>query len=274
MVQDGEPAFARGAFRSSRTFGVVMMRATPLLCGLVLAACVAGGAARYAHAAGERDCTVPREILDDDPKLKLTGEKLRARQPVTILAIGGASTAGTAAGDGAEFGYPHRLEEVLRQRHEGTKITVINKGVPRQTTEEMVARFTKDVVPANPTLVIWETGTVDAVRGNDVDRFADMLSQGIAALRDHNFDIMLVNMQYNPSTGSVINFEPYLEALRHAADLEDVYLFRRYEIMKYWSEGGVFDFVDVPKEQRVQLAERVYRCLADAMADAIDHAAE
>ena len=36
---------------------------------------------------------------------------------------------------------------------------------------------------------------------------------------------MMVNMQYNPSTGSVIDFEPYLEALRHAADLEDVSCF-------------------------------------------------
>ena len=44
--------------------------------------------------------------------------------------------------------------------------------------------------------------------------------------------------------------------------------------MKSWSEAGIFDFVDVPKEQRVELAAQVYRCLAKAMADAIDHAAE
>jgi len=251
-----------------------MMRAMPVLYGLVLAASCAAGLARPAVAAGERDCAVPQEILYDDPKLKLTGEKLRAKEPVTIVAIGGASTAGTAAGDGAQFGYPHRLEEALRRRHAGVPITVINRGVPRQTTADMVQRFAKDVFPANPTLVIWETGTVDAVRGDDVDPFADELGRGIAALRDHNLDIMLVSMQYNPSTGSVINFEPYLEALRHAADLENVYLFRRYDIMKYWSENGIFDFVDVPKEQRVQLAEQVYRCLAEAMAEAIDYAAE
>ncbi len=73
---------------------------------------------------------------------------------------------------------------------------MINKAVPRQTTADMVARFAKDVLPAAPTLVIWETGTVDAVRGNDVDPFADELGRGIAALRDHNLDIMLVSMQY------------------------------------------------------------------------------
>ena len=33
--------------------------------------------------------------------------------------------------------------------------------------------------------------------------------------------------------------------------------------MKYWSETGVFDFVDVP-EDRVRLAAEVYRCLGEA----------
>jgi hypothetical protein len=250
------------------------MRPTPLLCGLVLVAAMTAGGARLAVAAGAPACEVPRALFMDDPKLKHTAQKFRTKGPLTIVAIGGASTAGTAAGDGAEFAYPRRLEEALRERHAGMTITVINKGVPRQTTQEMAARFAKDVFPAEPTLVIWETGTVDAVRGNDVDQFAEALAEGIAALRQHQFDIMLVDMQYNPSTGSVINFEPYLEALRHAADLEDVYLFRRYEIMKYWSEAGIFDFVDVPKERRVEFAGQVYRCLAKAMADAIEYAAE
>ena len=240
----------------------------------MLAASCAAGLARPAAAAGERDCAVPQEILFDDPKLKLTGEKLRAKEPVTIVAIGGASTAGTAAGDGAQFGYPHRLEEALRRRHQGVAITVINRGVPRQTTADMVQRFAKDVYPGEP-----DAGHLGDRHGRCRARqrcrpVRRRAGRGIAALREHNLDIMLVNMQYNPSTGSVINFEPYLEALRHAADLENVYLFRRYDIMKYWSENGVFDFVDVPKEQRVQLAERVYRCLAEAMADAIDYAAE
>src|ERR1700689_2825327 len=174
------------------------MRAKFLLCGLVLVAAMAPAAARLAAAAESPACVLPGEILQVDPKLSLTAEKLRTKTPLTLVAIGGASTAGTAAGAGAEFAYPHRLEGGLRERHPGMTITVINKGVPRQTTQEMVGRFAKDVVAANPTLVIWETGTVDAVRGNDVDQFADALAKGIAALRQHNFDVLLVNMQYNP----------------------------------------------------------------------------
>jgi acyl-CoA thioesterase I len=246
-----------------------MARSIPLVCGLLLIACLAAGGAVSGPA-----CPVPGDMIDAAPQLTVTAAALRGKKPLTIVAIGGASTVGTAAGNGTVLGYPHQLEVALRRRHPGVAITVINRGVPRQTTEDMIARFASDVIPSNPTLVIWETGTVDAVRGNDVDQFADALAKGIAALRQHNFDVLLVNMQYNPSTGSVINFEPYLEAMRQAADLGDAYLFKRYEIMKYWSETGTFDFVDVPKEQRMTLAAQVYQCLGDTLAEAIDHATE
>lgn len=240
---------------------------------LLVAAFLIGGA-RLLDAAPAVDCRVPPELIEDDPKLPVVAEHFAAKQPITIVAIGGASTAGTAAGDGEANSYPHRLEEALRRRHPGIPITVINVAIPRQTTSDMVQRFATDVAPRNPTLVIWETGTVDAVRRVDVDQFAAAMQDGIAALRQHNFDIFLVNMQYNPSTGSVIDFEPYLEALRHAADLDDVSVFRRFEIMKYWSDNDVFNFVDVPKDQRLRLAEEVYRCLGENLAQAIDFAAK
>ena len=246
-----------------------MIRAKHIFWALALAASAIG----VARADDLAKCQVPHELIEDDAKLPLVAQRFAAKEPVTIVAIGGASTAGTAAGDGALWGYPHALEEALRKRHPGSTIRVLNVAVPRQTTEDMIARFAKDVVPANPALVIWETGTVDAVRGADVDGFAAAVQDGIAALRQHNFDIMLVDMQYNPSTESVIDFEPYLDALHHSADLADAYLFPRFEVMKYWSDNSVFDFVNVPKGARVALAREVYRCLGEAMAEAVDYGA-
>jgi hypothetical protein len=251
-----------------------MRTSLALVAGLLLASLIQ---ARMDRASGEpapADCHVPDELIHDDPKLPATAARLRAKEAFTIVVIGGASTAGTAAGSGGNHAYPKRLEEALRRRHPGIAITVLNKGIARQTTADMVNRFASDVVPSQPTLVIWETGTIDAVRGNDVDQFADALLQGIAALRQHNYDVMLINMQYNPSTGSVIDFAPYLEALKHAADFEDVFLFQRFEIMKYWSDAGVFDLVNVPRERRVPLAEEVYRCIGENLADAIDYGAQ
>ena len=251
-----------------------MLRSAHLLLGVLLALSVTGERLSAAEQPAPLSCEVPPDLVEDSTKLALVGARLRAREPLTIVAIGGASTAGVAAGDGSQWGYPRQLQDALRRRHPNVAISVINKGVARQTTEDMIDRFKKDVVPANPALVIWETGTVDAVRGTDVDAFAAAVQDGIAALRQHNFDIMLVDMQYNPSTGSVIDFGPYLEALQQSADLSDVYLFKRFAAMRYWSENGVFDFVDVPKDARIRLARDVYRCLGEAMAKAIDDAAD
>jgi acyl-CoA thioesterase I len=251
---------------------IAMIRTFAVLSSVLLAALLAVAAGRADTLPGPVDCKVAPELLEDDPTMPVVAEQLKAKRPITIVAIGGASTLGSAAGNDPATGYPHRLEEALRRRHPGLAITVLNKGVARQTTEEMVERFAKDVFALAPTLVIWETGTVDAVRGKDIDQFNAALEAGIAALRQHHLDIMLIDMQYNPSTASVINFEPYLEALHRTADLEDVYLFRRFEVMKAWSEAGTFDFVDVPKDRRVWLAGEVYRCLGDSLAAAIDFA--
>ena len=84
---------------------------------------------------------------------------------------------------------------------------------------------------------------------------------------------MLIDMQYSPDTTSVINFQPYLDGLHKVGDLTNAYVFHRYDIMKYWSDAGVFRFTDVPKADRPELATKVYACLGERLADAIAYAA-
>jgi hypothetical protein len=225
------------------------------------------------HAEGQQQssdkCAAPAEILQDDPQLPKIGERLRQHQPVMIVVIGGASTAGTSP----DSSYPYFLEAALRRRYPGQDITVINKGVAGQTTEQMAARFPIDVYPAKPNLVIWETGTVDAVRGEDVDAMAQAVTDGLSDIEKHGAEAMLVDMQYNPNTVSVINFEPYLDALHQTADQHNVYVFKRYDLMKYWTDAGEFDFINIPREKRLPVAREFYACLGERLADAIEYAA-
>ncbi len=223
----------------------------------------------FAAAADPARCAAPREIIEDEPRLPALARQFASHRPVTIIVVGGASTAGIAPDDA----YPRFLEAALRRHHPNLAITVINRGVAGQTTAEMAARFAKDVYPYQPNLVIWETGTVDAVRGEDVNTFADALKNGIAAVQEHKSELMLMDMQYNPSTVSVINFEPYLDALHQTAALEDVYMFQRFNVMKYWGDAGDFDFVNAPREKTLLLTREFYECLGERLADAVDYAA-
>jgi len=247
-----------------------MMRPLAVLVVVAFVASCLAVPARAQDAAGR--CAVPSDLVVAGPGLPGLAKRFQDHQPLTIVAIGGASTAGVAVGSPAKA-YPQQLQDAVERRHPDMPVTVINKAIPRQTARDMVGRFAADVLATKPNLVIWETGTVDAVRAVDVQDFAGALEDGVAALRAGGAAVMLVDMQYNPSLNSVIDFGPYLDALHRAADLDDVYLFPRYDIMRYWSDNGRFELVDVPRGKQAVLAAEIYRCLGETMADAIDRAA-
>ena len=234
-----------------------------LAAGVVLAVLLPPRAVR----ADTQPCDVPDELMQFDDKLPHLAERLRAGEPVKIVAIGGASTAGLAAGS-SDLAYPHRLQEILAGSY-SSPITVVNRGVPRQTAQQMVERFPTDVIPEDPVLVIWETGTTDAVRGVDVDDFAATLQTGVEELKARGIDVLLVDMQFSHSTATVIDFERYLNALHRVGDVNDVNVFPRFEMMRYWSEQNVFNFDGVAKGERAALAAKVYQCIAGKLGDAI-----
>jgi len=217
---------------------------------------------------GEEPCDVPAELIRVEATLPHLSETLRTGNPVKIVAIGGASTTGAAAGS-LKLAYPHRLQEILNDWYPTVPITVVNKGVPRQTAQQMLERFPSDVIAEDPILVIWETGTTDAVRGVEIDDFAAALQAGIDELKTRGIDITLIDMQFSRSTATVIDFERYLNTLHQVGDVNEVYVFPRFEMMRYWSEENVFNFDEVAKEKRASLAASVYQCIGRRLAEAI-----
>ena len=80
---------------------------------------------------------------------------------------------------------------------------------------------------------------------------------------------MLVDLQFSHSTTTVIDFEQYLNALHRVGDVNDVTVFPRFEMMRYWSEQNVFNFDGVAKDERASLATKVYECIAGKLAEVI-----
>ncbi|HTW51866.1 MAG TPA: GDSL-type esterase/lipase family protein [Stellaceae bacterium] len=241
--------------------------ALAVLAGLAVT-CAASGPVR----ADTDDCATPPEMTDADIKLPRFAGQLSAHKPATIVAIGGASTIGKAAGS-PDLSYPHRLEQDLTQDFPGDKIAVVNKGVPKQSAKDMYERFPTDVLAADPVLVVWEVGVMDAVRGTDAEDFTATLQGGIDVLKNKAIDTILMDMQFSPNSATVINFEGYLKAVHRVGDLADVYVFPRFEMMRYWSEQNVFNFDNVADADRAKLAARVYDCLGRKLAEVIQRAA-
>jgi lysophospholipase L1-like esterase len=191
--------------------------------------------------------------------------------PLKIVALGSGPTEGSAAGD-PQMTYPARLQARLAAAFPGREITVLNKGKAHETTAEMVQRIGRDVVAEHPALVIWEAGTVDAARSLDVESFGTALDDGLDALRAAGIDIIVMNMQYAPSTVSIIDFGPYIDALRAVAERTGVPVFDRYEVMHDWSDSGVFSYDETAPAARMATARKVYDCLAAGLADGISAA--
>jgi len=236
-----------------------------------LAAFFAAAAALPCAAAEPAECAVPPELMEAGAALPHLAARLKAHQPAKIVAIGGASTIGQAAGD-PDFSYPHQLQQILGQELPDSRIVVVNKGIPRQAAKQNLDRFPTDVFAEDPVMTIWETGINDAVRGTDVDDFAETLTTGVDQLKNRAIDTVLVDMQFSKSATALINFDAYLKALHRVGEVADVYVLPRFEMMRYWSEQNVFNFDDVAPADRAKLAARVYDCLAQKLAQVIGRA--
>jgi len=157
----------------------------------------------------------------------------------------------------------------LTNRFPAARVTVYNRAVARQTTQEMAARLDHEVIALKPTLVIWETGTTDAVRGTELDEFRQTIQAGIDRLRASGVEVVFMDMQFSRHTHAVINFDRYESILREVTDANDVPLFRRHDIMHHWAESGLFDLLTEDHAKLHLLASRLYDCIGRAMADFI-----
>ena len=131
-------------------------------------------------------------------KLPNTARAIRSGKPLVIVAIGSSSTVGVGASDPAHT-YPAVLAEELRHRWPQLAVTVINKGVGGELASQMLARFERDVLPYRPQLVIWQTGSNEALRREDIEGYAGTIREGISRLKVIKADIVLMDPQFAPA---------------------------------------------------------------------------
>jgi hypothetical protein len=162
-----------------------------------------------------------------------------------------------------EQAFPARLETMLREKLPKVQVSVSVDIQPKKTTEEMAADLPRTLAGRRPTLLIWQTGTVDAMRSIDPDEFRGALEDGVSAVQATGTDVILMNLQYSPRTETMISAAAYLDNMRVVAQQHDVPLFDRFAVMRQWSESGDFDLFS--PSPGVDLARRVHDCLARAL---------
>jgi hypothetical protein len=232
-----------------------------LLAGLLAAAPVRADDAAPA-------CDVPAYLLTTESALPKVADALKTGRPLDILVVGSrSSTINTSDGSA----YPGRLQAVLRERLPTVAVNVSVELQVKKTAEEVAAGLVKLVEGKRPTLVIWQTGTYDAMRSIDPDDFRGAVDEGVAALQNAGTDVILMNLQYSPRTETMISAPPYLDNMRVVAQQHDVPLFDRFAIMRHWNDAGDFDLFSA--SHGLELAKRVHDCLGRALSKFVIDAA-
>jgi hypothetical protein len=208
-------------------------------------------------------CPVPGYLLYGDAPLERVAAAANKDKKLKIVVIGTAS-AMLPGPDGANAAFPSRLEAALKKRLPKVDISLVIQTKPRQTAAEMSDSIEKLIVDEKPNLVVWQTGTYDALKGVDPEEFRSSISGGVEALHTRGADVVLVNMQYSPRTESMIALGAYLDNMRWVAREREVPLFDRNAIMRHWNDVGTFDLYAATKD--VGTAKRVHECVGRALA--------
>lgn len=217
-------------------------------------------------------CEVPADLLSvGDSTLERVARAVKDDKKLDVLVVGSGSSS-LASLDGASIAYPARLEASLREKLPGVAVTVTTHLQPKRTAEEVAEALPALITDRKPNLLVWQTGTVDAIRGIHSDDFRNALDEGITATKAAGTDAVLMNLQYSPRMETMLPTSPYLDNIRAVAQQQDVPLFDRYSIMQNWNETGAFDLSN--SSRSFVLAKGVHDCLGRALADLVIAAAK
>ena len=215
-----------------------------------------------------QSCDVPAYLLTTESALPKVADAVKSGHPLDILVVGSrSSTINTSDGSA----YPGRLQAVLKEKLPSVAVNLSVELQVKKTAEEVAGGLVKLVEGKKPTLVIWQTGTVDAMRSIDPDDFRGAVDEGVAALQNAGADVVLMNLQYSPRTETMISVPPYLDNMRVVAQQHDVPLFDRFAIMRHWNDSGDFDLFSA--SHGIELAKRVHDCLGRALSKFVIDAA-
>lgn len=231
--------------------------------GLALLACLLSPVAMTTARAEDavQSCEVAPYLLATDTALPKVAAAAKPGGKLNILVVGSRSS--IIGGNDAASSYPARLQVALQEKLPGVEINVDTEIQAKKTAEEVALTLGKLVEDKKPNLVIWQTGTVDAMRSVDADDFRGAIDDGVAAMQTAGTDVVLMNLQYSPRMETMISATAYLDNIKVVAQQYNVPLFDRFAIMRQWNESGNFDLFSA--SPGVELAKRVHECLGRAL---------
>ena len=212
-----------------------------------------------------QSCGAPAELLEAGGVALPATARAVQEGKLRILVIGSASVFGPGS-SGPQAAWPARMEALLARRFPGLATTVEVRGGRGLLAAETAGLLIAELPVLRPHLVLWQSGTVEAVRAIEPERLTDPLNEGAARVAATGADLVLLDQQFSRFLRANTNIDLYREAIRLVAAAHGVPVLRRYELMHFWAETDRVDLERAPREMRVVVADRLNACLGGAVA--------
>jgi acyl-CoA thioesterase I len=228
---------------------------------LFAASFVVLGVMSVAHTAGP-DAAVAAAAL---PRV---ASILRQGAPLVIVAFGSSSTEGSGASSLAAT-YPSRLQAELRAALPvGVSVRVLNRGVGGEDADDMMRRLPA-IIADHPSLVIWQTGSNDPLKGVPLERFIGETRRGIQAMKSAGIDVMLMTPQDCRVLQAMPNSILYRDALRSLGAELGVPVIRRFDLMREWLAAKKLTETQLMSHDDLHMTDGGYALLARAVSEQI-----
>lgn len=228
----------------------------------------AADASPEANVAVHAGCPAPLEFLDDGTRLPHVQSALTAGG-LRVLVLGSASGLGSAGNSGPRAAWPHRFVAHLREQAPGLQISMTLRAQRGSTVAMQLAILSRALLEQPVDLVVWQTGTVDAVRGSDPQELAATLEEGLHAIRAAQADLVLMDQQFSRFLRANTAIDAYRDMMRMFASGSGTPLLRRYDLMQAWAESDELDLERTPKDKLADEVDRLHDCLGRALAQLI-----
>jgi hypothetical protein len=156
--------------------------------------------------------------------------------------------------------------EVLQTTRRASRFHLTVKGGRNMTADTMHATLQQELAAHHYDLILWQTGTVEAVRGLRPDMLRSELEEGVEAAEQANADVVLIDPQFSRFLRANTDTNPYEMVLEQIAGMPGVSLFRRFDLTQTWVNNGQIDLERISPEQRDKTISLLNTCLGHALA--------
>lgn len=219
-------------------------------------------------------CAMPAELVTPASPMPNVAAAMTRHRPVEVLAIGSGSTVGESGGSsgpafaantpGASF--PYRMIGSLQEMRPQDPFHLTVKGGRNLSAEAMLPVLRDELAGHHYDLVLWQTGTVEAVRGTRPDSLSGVLQEGVEAAHDKHADVILIEPQFSRFLRANVDLSPYQAVMRQIAGSSGANLFHRFDLTQQWANDDQVDVEHAPHDRRDAEIGTLNACLGQALA--------